>query len=73
MQIGYQNDRSANDGLLRDLVDDPIPSDCCSARTRTQSEFFCRNVFPLRRRTATSTAVLGKLTHAMARTSGTRS
>jgi nicotinamidase-related amidase len=39
-----------------------ILSDCSSARTDTEHQFFCENVFPLYGRAATSTEVLDELT-----------
>lgn len=43
-----------------------ILSDCSSARTGTEHEFFCENVFPLYGRAATSTTLLGELTRSSA-------
>ena len=39
-----------------------ILSDCSSARTATEHDFFCENVFPLYGRAATSTQVIDELT-----------
>jgi nicotinamidase-related amidase len=41
-----------------------ILSDCSSARTDTEHQFFCENVFPLYGRAATSVEVLDELTSA---------
>jgi nicotinamidase-related amidase len=43
-----------------------ILSDCCSARTRTEHQFYCQNIFPLYGRAATSTDVLRELLAAAA-------
>jgi nicotinamidase-related amidase len=42
-----------------------IISDCSSARTETEHEFFCENVFPLYGRAATSDEVLAEMTSAL--------
>jgi nicotinamidase-related amidase len=41
-----------------------IVSDCSSARTDTEHEFFCENVFPLYGRAATSLEVLDEMASA---------
>ena len=41
-----------------------ILSDCSSARTDTEHQFFCDNVFPLYGRAATSADVLDEMTPA---------
>ncbi len=38
-----------------------ILSDCCSARTRTEHDFYCKSIFPLYGRAASSTEVLREL------------
>ena len=38
-----------------------IVSDCTSARTDTEHQFFCENVFPLYGRAATSTDLLDEM------------
>jgi len=42
-----------------------IICDCSSARTETEHEFFCENVFPLYGRAATSDEVLAEMTSAL--------
>ncbi len=38
-----------------------ILSDCCSARTRTEHEFYCQNIFPLYGRAVAGTEVIREL------------
>ena len=39
-----------------------ILSDCCSARTRSEQEFFCQNIFPLYGGVLTSAQAVAELT-----------